>query len=402
VNKTAASLCLAACVGCLAGAGPLDPPSGPVQGTMKTLEQIEARTPINAQTCPGDDDATPSTFKITQPGSYYLTGNVTGETGRIGIEIVSNDVSIDLAGFALVGTFTAQQGVRTTTNVTGVTVRNGVVRGWGQSGVDLYFGAGSRVEGVSAFYNMSVGISAGPGSAISQCVSRDNAFLGMYAGSGSSLTGCAAGRNGASGFSVGPGSMISACSAHDNGGAGFECSGTITLTSCTATENNAGGFTSGYGSIYNACSAGNNTGDGFLVNAGATATACTAFQNSRDGFFVSAGSVENCQATLNGRDGIRLNAGDSSATGNTCRENGVTEPGAGIRADATGCRVDSNQAIANDYGIVATSDCMVVRNSARGNASGNYSFPSGSEYGQIISNPGNGFSSSNPWANFAF
>jgi hypothetical protein len=67
-----------------AGAGPIDPPAGPVQSTMKGLDQIEPRIAINAVNTPGDDDATPSTFKITQPGSYYLAGNLTGETGKAG------------------------------------------------------------------------------------------------------------------------------------------------------------------------------------------------------------------------------------------------------------------------------------------------------------------------------
>jgi hypothetical protein len=56
-------------------AGPLDPPGGPVAPTMKSLDQVEPRIPINAETCPGDDD---SVFRIVTPGSYYLTGPVAG------------------------------------------------------------------------------------------------------------------------------------------------------------------------------------------------------------------------------------------------------------------------------------------------------------------------------------
>jgi hypothetical protein len=45
---------------------------------------------------------------------------------------------------------------------------------------------------------------------------------------------------------------------------------------------------------------------------------------------------------------------------------------------------------------------MVVRNTARNNASGNYLFPAGAQSGQIITSPGTGFVATNPWANFAF
>jgi hypothetical protein len=60
-------------------AGPLGPPAGPVASSYKTLTEVEPRTAINAANTPGD--AT-SLFKITQPGSYYLTGNITGSSSQ--------------------------------------------------------------------------------------------------------------------------------------------------------------------------------------------------------------------------------------------------------------------------------------------------------------------------------
>lgn len=52
-------------------AGPLDPPSGAIAPTYKTLAQVEPRIPLTQETAPGDAN---STFRITQQGSYYLTG----------------------------------------------------------------------------------------------------------------------------------------------------------------------------------------------------------------------------------------------------------------------------------------------------------------------------------------
>ncbi|HRJ49802.1 MAG TPA: hypothetical protein PKU91_04680, partial [Phycisphaerales bacterium] len=81
-------------------AGPLDPPAGPVAGTYKTLTEVEPRIAINAVNTPGGAN---SLFRITQPGSYYLTGNITGVIGKHGIEIAASGVTIDLMGFDLQG-----------------------------------------------------------------------------------------------------------------------------------------------------------------------------------------------------------------------------------------------------------------------------------------------------------
>src|SRR6186713_1252076 len=78
--------------------GPLTPPLGPPAPTMKTLDQVEPRKPIDATNTPGDAD---SLFKITQPGSYYLTANVTGVNAKYGIEIAASGVTVDLNGFDL-------------------------------------------------------------------------------------------------------------------------------------------------------------------------------------------------------------------------------------------------------------------------------------------------------------
>ena len=69
--------------------GPLVPPAGPGP-TMKTLEQIEPRTAI-----------TNVPYTISQPGSYYLTTNLTSAT--FGVTIATNGVVRDLMGFMLAG-----------------------------------------------------------------------------------------------------------------------------------------------------------------------------------------------------------------------------------------------------------------------------------------------------------
>jgi hypothetical protein len=60
---------------------------------MKTLEQIEPRTPIAALP-----------FTISSPGSYYVTGNLAGVANQDGIIINADNVTLDLGGFEIVGT----------------------------------------------------------------------------------------------------------------------------------------------------------------------------------------------------------------------------------------------------------------------------------------------------------
>src|SRR3954470_4200181 len=90
--------------------GTLTPPGAPAP-TMKTLDQVEPRTPIDATHTPGDAD---SLFKITQPGSYYLTANVTGVPAKHGVEIAASGVTLDLNGFDLVGVPGSLDGVSVT------------------------------------------------------------------------------------------------------------------------------------------------------------------------------------------------------------------------------------------------------------------------------------------------
>lgn len=93
--RAAAPLCLSVLIvlGAVAVAGDLNPPFGPVLPTMKTIQQAEPRIPI---------DTLP--FTISQPGSYYLTGDLTPlSSGSNGVEINSDHVTLDLNGFAIHG-----------------------------------------------------------------------------------------------------------------------------------------------------------------------------------------------------------------------------------------------------------------------------------------------------------
>lgn len=377
-------------------AGPLDPPAGPITPTFKTLAEVEPRIPISLATTPGDED---SLFKITAPGSYYLTGNVPGVPGKTGIEIAAAGVTLDLNGFALIGVPGSLHGVRDNPGSGSIAIRNGSVLSWASGGIVLPNAVDARIEHVTATGNTGNGIAA-VGGVISNCTATHNTSRGISVGS-ARVTGSLASHNGSEGFYLGDGSSVTECVARSNGLTGFAMNGSGGFANCVAANNGDGGFLCGYGCTYTSCAARNNEGRGFSVNYGSIATECSAYGNTLDGFTVS-GSVINCQAYNNQRDGIHLEAMGGAAIGNTCRGNGNSSTsGAGIRAAATACRIDSNQLSENYIGIAATGDCVVVRNTARGNTT-NYSFSSGTEYGQILTNPGSAFVNSNPWANFAY
>jgi hypothetical protein len=106
--------------------GTLTPPGAPAP-TMKSLDQIEPRTPVDAMHTPGDSG---NVFIITQPGSYYLTTNLIGVSGRHGINIAANNVTLDLNGLSLLGVAGALDGIFALGPVTNITVRNGIITGW--------------------------------------------------------------------------------------------------------------------------------------------------------------------------------------------------------------------------------------------------------------------------------
>ena len=111
------------------GQGALTPPPGPPAPTMKTLDQLDAklepRTPISLLP-----------FTISQPGSYYLTGNLAVTTGNA-IIITTNGVTLDLNGFTISSTANPAAGTAIVPNLDlrDITIVNGHIRGTFQNGI---------------------------------------------------------------------------------------------------------------------------------------------------------------------------------------------------------------------------------------------------------------------------
>jgi hypothetical protein len=202
-------------VGFAARGGDTTPPAGPITSTMKTLDDVEPRTAVNATNTPGD--AT-NLFIISQPGSYYLTGNIAGVAGKSGVHIASDDVTLDLSGFTIRGGSGSLNGIDMNTFGENIVVRNGNVVAWGGNGLSTRIDFG-RIEGVVATRNSGWGITNVSGTfttRIIDCEADGNGF-------GVANTG---------GIQGGNNSLIKECAVYANTGAGIQVS-----SNCTVLQN---------------------------------------------------------------------------------------------------------------------------------------------------------------------
>ena len=329
----------------LAIAGPLTPPPGAVSSSYKTLGEVEPRIAINLTNTPGDAN---SVFLISSPGAYYLTGNVTGVSGKHGIEITAAGVSVDLNGFELVGTPGSLDGVSVTgVGVANIAVRNGSLRSWGGEGVDTGFvnALSCTVENIRASFNGGVGVSVGSGSTISGCTAHNNSSAGLGGGSGSIISGCASRDNLGHGIYIGIGGSVMQCASNSNSLNGINTNG---------------------GAVVQGCTAASNAQNGIVGSTGATISGCSVRAN-----------------VLNGITGVF----QCVITGNNCTTNGSGGDGAGILVTASGNRIESNNCSNADRGVdVDASGNIIIKNMCKDNTV-NWSFVAGNAYGPIIATP---------------
>ncbi|MEM1184049.1 MAG: hypothetical protein AAGI53_03500 [Planctomycetota bacterium] len=96
MNATLALMTVGLAASSTAAQPTLVPPTGPV----KPSDRFASSVTLSARATPGDAD---SVFRITAPGSYVLSGNLRVPSGQTGIEIASDNVTIDLQGFTIFG-----------------------------------------------------------------------------------------------------------------------------------------------------------------------------------------------------------------------------------------------------------------------------------------------------------
>ncbi|MGH7132259.1 MAG: hypothetical protein ACREJO_09975 [Phycisphaerales bacterium] len=310
-----------------AEAGPLTPPEGPVTGTGKQLIEVEPRTAINPVNTPGDGN---SIYRITQPGSYYLTANLVVPQGTIGIKVTASNVTIDMEGFAILiasNATSAVAGIAAVGTLSGITIRNGRFSGAFQfAAINMLDGGTGNnllVEGVTI-----VGTGAPPSGS------------GIYASNNYVIRGCVISTLGGWGIYGERGALIESC-------------------------------------IIRGCQTGLGPGQSGVISR------CTIDGNSY-GTNIGAGcAITDCVVTNNLIDGIFANEGCLIAR-NLCRGNGAGGDGAGIHLFGTDNRVEDNVCIGADRGIdVDAAGNVIVRNVCSGNGN-NWDIVANNIYGPII------------------
>lgn len=368
-------------------AGDLNPPPGAIQATNRQTINQQAIASLP--------------YVITQPGSYVLIGNLTGVAGQHGIDVQSDDVTIDLNGFALIGVSGSLDGISAGGFLSNLTVENGLIRSWGGAGLNSN-AENCQLDHLRASNNGSSGLRVGGDAEISHCVSNSNASAGIRTSGGSTVSSCTANSNGGTGIDTG-GTVIG-CTAGNNAGDGINVAGDSLVKDCRVVGNNRG-ITTGVSCTFLNCHVEGSDGDGIIAGVGASVLDCNARFNGGDGIIVGDGStVSRCTLWRNTADGIQVPRA-CSVFENTCTENGFNAgTGAGIHATGNDNRIDGNVVSSNDSGIevdAAAADNLVIRNSARANTV-NYALAAATnQFGPVHAALGLIPAGVGPWANFA-
>lgn len=283
--------------------GSLTPPGAPAP-TMKSLNQIEPRTPIS--TLP---------YTINTPGSYYLTANLQVAVND-GIVIAANNVTLDLNGF----TISSYQNPAATGRaialgngsgpVINVTIRNGFIVG-GVTNNGTTFGGSGFGYGIFQF--------GGPASA--------NVRVSNLTVSGCLYTGIHLG---------GSNTVVESCSANTIGGYGIYAQSVSDSTAVNC----------GIYGIYATDCANNCSGSGVINGTGilaVTANNCRG-KGAGSGSGVIATNASNCFG-----DALGSGAGLICRTANSC--NGTSVSGVGVTAT---CAINCTGTSASGSGLIGT------------------------------------------------
>ncbi|MEM7053341.1 MAG: hypothetical protein AAF446_02220 [Pseudomonadota bacterium] len=141
----------------------------------------------------GDTSGLPVT--ISNPGSYRLTGNLSiNSVNQTAISVDTDNVSIDLNGFALIGIVTCSGGTLSCSDSgsgvgidaetrANISIRNGTVSGMGNVGIIV--GRYARLEEITVSQNGGGGIEAfAPGAVLHRITASENGGTGIGLGFG--------------------------------------------------------------------------------------------------------------------------------------------------------------------------------------------------------------------------
>jgi hypothetical protein len=280
--------------------GSLTPPGAPAP-TMKTLDQVEPRTPISS-----------APYTITVPGSYYLTTNLTVSSGNA-ITIATNGVTLDLTGFSICSTAASatNRGIRLNSDLSNITIANGFIRGGvTNDGSGVYSGSGfshgiyysgnapvnvlvSRVS-VSGCLDNGINVGTGDSTVVESCTVRTVGGYGI----------CASTIKQSSAIDCGAAAIIGKQASDCLG----ICSGDGSGVNVYNTAQNCIGHSDGMSSGVNAATVMNCYGysyGGHGIHAGDTALNCFGYSHTGTGIY--AVTAQNCLGTSSSSSGITAN-----------------------------------------------------------------------------------------------
>ena len=366
-------------------AGPLNPPAGSIAPTPGP----EPRIAINQLNTTGDAD---SVYHISKPGSYFLTQNLKGDNGKVGIEIAASNVTIDLMGYNVFGLPGVLSGIATSGGaIDNITIRNGVISDWDGSGIDLVtagIGTGVLIEDVHVSGNALNGMILGKSAVVQNCTASNNTQDGLRCDEGAAIAHCSAHMN-RSGIFATLRASISNCSSNNNSFYGIRSGSESTISDCAANGNDIGIEAQSYSTVSH-CTASQSNVQGIAGTEGCRIVDCIA---QRSGEFGISGTqkmvITGCTVLHNTLDGIYVQ-GSSTIMNNTCDLNGFgAGDGAGIRVAGPDCRIEGNLCTNNDRGIHVdgTNRCVIVKNICGSNTS-NFELFGGNFVGEIVNPSG--------------
>lgn len=374
--------------------GSLAPPPGLITPTMKTLEEIEPRIPIGPDTTPGDMNAT---FIISNPGSYYLTDNLTGEVGKHGIRITTGHVTFDLNGFGMQGAGSSN-GIDVPFGVSYVRIHGGVIEGWNEWGVFFTGGGNHHLSDLDLRSNGSGGASVGQSSSFRHCVSILNGGPGLIATDFAVIEGCVADQNNGDQITAGPRSIVTLCSAFNGMARGIVGGEGSRLDSCVSVVNLTDGISTGPRSLVRHCVARFNNGAALVCGEMSLVIETLVVSNAQGGILAGSESmVDRCASISNFGGGIVV---DSRSLVSRCFVRDTKSVG-GIVVTGAVNWIDENRCIAGTDGVVVTGSFgLITRNSSAPMAGQSYDIVGAmnNRAGTITTSP----TSAGPWDNFEF
>lgn len=388
---------------------------------------------INAANGAAQTPITSVPFTISAPGSYYLVSNLTGIAASSGIIIAADNVTLDLNGFALIGSGTSFNGILISGTRANFTVRNGTVTNWPSAGISGATAHNCELANLRVSACGNDGIAVGPGNSIHDCL-VENSGTGIQTGDRCIIRNCTSQSNptkgiaaantatvdhctvvAGAGISVGTGSIVESCSINGATGNGIGTSTDCSINRCVARLCTGTGISVNFRCVVSECVCDSNLLNGILAGSEGAISDCTSSSNTLDGINVLSSVVTHCLAHSNGDNGIHdiSTQGLTTIIGCSTQQNGTIVSSTGRngilvgRASVLDCSSRSNAAdgirataesnvercLAAENtgdGIHVNSDCRIAHNNCDSNGVG-----TGDGAGIHISNNGNRIESNN-------